>query len=144
MLAKATKRTPGQITRDEARYLFLRHVADLVDYWSDENRVCDPREKLEGLAFSILTALDGCSAGLPGYAVVPMQTPDDEKWLRTEGIDYYPTFNETQLPEGVYDIGGGMHDVFYGYRSGNVQRPKNLHDFGAHLLESAKQNGAAP
>lgn len=44
---------------------FLDHVRHLIDYWDgiDES----PRYKLEGLAHSILTTMDGLSGGFSGF-----------------------------------------------------------------------------
>lgn len=57
----------------EARNLFLLYVAKMVSFWEREERQPDMRGKLEGLAFSILAAVDGAAEGLPAYDL----TPDD-------------------------------------------------------------------
>lgn len=123
------------ITVEEARYLFMKHVADCVNYWDKESRTPDTREKLEGLAFSILTMLDGCSMGLPGYEVRPLsKNPDDTQYAIENGFDYYP--------EESYDIIGdkvALHEIFHQYMRDEIPRPKNLHDFGAYLAEEAKK-----
>lgn len=60
----------SSMTRDEAQQTFVRVVRNLVQYWDkiNENYPCDPpktcREKLEGLAFSILATLDGVDCQL--------------------------------------------------------------------------------
>lgn len=59
------------VTEREARDAFLRHVRTLIDVWERETLATTPRAKLEGLAFSLLTALDGCAASLPPYQLIP-------------------------------------------------------------------------
>jgi hypothetical protein len=100
--------TPREYTTDEAREKFLAHVRALVDWWADESRVTDPREKLSGLAFSILSALDGCAGGLPGYIVSPAPHPEDEAYLKAEGQNWYPA-----APKVECDIAGSLHELFY-------------------------------
>jgi len=80
----------SQIRVDEFRDEFLDHIAHLVKYWNDVEKE-DPIEKLEGLAFSILVALDGESAACPGYSVIPL--------------------GENPL----MDISGSLHELFYSH-----------------------------
>jgi len=44
----------NESTRD-----FLNHCWELIEYWDTETTTTSQRQRLEGLAFSILTALDG-------------------------------------------------------------------------------------
>ena len=69
--------TPEQM-RDE----YLRAIADAVRYWLAEDRAPTAREKLNGLAFSILVMLDGGSMAVPGCSVVP--NCDEGGWNREE------------------------------------------------------------
>jgi len=129
-------RQPKQISREEARYLFLEHITSLVKYWDQESRRASSREKLEGLAFSFLSALDGCAAGLPGYLLIPMQTEEDLAYAKEQGYDYNPLPPE-KADEA--DIGGSLHEEFHKYMQKEIKRPENLFDFGAYLAEMAKQ-----
>lgn len=75
------------------RERLLQHVWALVDWWERESRVPDARGKLSGLAFSILSTLDGCSPEVPPMAVRPIGEDSSEG----------------------EDIGGGLHEHFHQY-----------------------------
>lgn len=78
-----------QLTKEQAREILLTEIWDDIEYWENID-VSTCREKLQGLAFSILTTLDGRSANAPGFAVIPMN--------------------------GTENISGSLHEVFYSYR----------------------------
>ena len=50
-----------ELTTDEMKTHFLNYIHDLVDYWEHEDRAPTTKDKLEGLAFSILSTIDGDS-----------------------------------------------------------------------------------
>jgi hypothetical protein len=68
-------------TQEEAvkkeRDLFLGHVRTMIAYWNDAHGSRgDQKQRLEGLAFSIMVALDGGAGSLPsGYVVAPNHSP---------------------------------------------------------------------
>jgi len=62
MLNKTRSR---EFSKDEVIEKFLLHIAGLINCWGDEQRRTSSQERLEGLAHSILVALDGRSASLP-------------------------------------------------------------------------------
>lgn len=104
---------PRQYTVEEVRERFLRHVWGIVDHWENESREPTVRGKLEGLAFSSMSALDGSSgidlagrATLPAFAVLPSPHPDDEAHCREHGENWFPS--------GV-DI-GPLHEHFFKYK----------------------------
>lgn len=77
------------LTKDEAREILLTQIWEDIAYWENvDGKSC--REKLQGLAFSILATLDGCTVGVPQFAVIPM--------------------------DGTENISGSLHEVFYAYR----------------------------
>lgn len=84
---------------EEARVVFVQHVAGVVEYWENEKGSLTNRERLEGVAFSILTALDGGRLMMPPFAVRPI--PDEK-----EGFDCFGTV----WPDK--DLGGGLHEIF--------------------------------
>lgn len=61
---------PKCITREEARFLFLRQLIANADYWQNESRTPEIKGKCEGTIFSCLVTLDGGSVGTPGYEVI--------------------------------------------------------------------------
>jgi len=110
-----------EYTEDEVRQAFLEHVWQTIDYWDGayDQKVAQYacREKLEGLAFSLLVMLDGCSADLPGFIVAPCPHPDDKAYLQGEGENWYPENHDTDI---ACDIGGGLHDIFHTVRKEGV------------------------
>jgi hypothetical protein len=97
--------SPRALTAEEVRARFLDLVHSYVRYWDQEVEGQDTRERLEGLAFSILVILDGGSVSLPAFAVTPAPHPSDEEFHRSRGEDWFP--------EGV-DIAGDLHHEFVG------------------------------
>ncbi len=95
---------PRAYTEEEVRKAFLEHVWRMIDYWEKVPVDKTPRERIEGLAFSMLVALDGDAAALPGFQVIPSPHPDDQKFHEDEGSDWWP--NDC-------DIAGSLHDEFY-------------------------------
>lgn len=79
------------------REAFLSYVREVVAECEREQRRPTVRGKLELLAFSLLVALDGEAASLPGYRVIPVNVPMTED----------------------NDIAGGLHnDLWSGGRNG--------------------------
>lgn len=99
--------TPREYTAEEVRAKLLRHVWALIDYW-DEGKP-NKRAAMEGLAFSILSTLDGSAMDLPGFAVIPAPHPEDKEYRLEQGENYYRDFD----PEGHCDIAGGLHEHFH-------------------------------
>jgi len=111
---------PTAFTEDEIRAKFLKHVNGLITYWNgeggsnvDPNR--PPREKLEGLAFSILAMLDGSSMDLPGFSVTPCPHESDEQYHKDRGERWFP--NDV-------DIAGGLHDLLGHYKPKGKKKGK--------------------
>lgn len=102
-----------EYTMEEVREIFLRHVHHLIDYWEDEGEAVTSRDRLEGLAHSLLAMLDGCSADAPGFIVAPLPHKDDKERLESLGENWYPENDETLVN---CDIGGALHDLFYKYK----------------------------
>jgi hypothetical protein len=127
-------REAKQITADEARYLFLNQLSGLAEYWDDVEGKSS-LEKLEGLLFSVMVALDGGSGGLPGYAVVPMGQEVDIEYAKNEGFDYYPEPNINN------DISGFLHEDLGQHLRNEAKRPENLYDFGNFLADEMKRKG---
>ena len=98
---------PRVMTVDEVRAVFLDHVAGIVDYWENESRAGSVRDRLEGVAFSILVALDGEAAMLPGFTVTPSPHESDEAFHRKEGTNWFP--NDVDIADGLHEH---LHDAF--------------------------------
>ena len=93
---------------EEVREEFLSHVRSMVDYWNDIEKETT-KEKLEGLAFSILSTLDGCT-NLPCFIVAPLPHKDDRQFNIDEEEDYYAENKEDCVK---CDIAGELHELFY-------------------------------
>lgn len=92
-------------TEEEIREDFLEHIRGLVDYWENESRAKTSKEKLDGLAFSILSMLDGCSGDMPAFEVKAIGTEEDIEYFKSLDENYYPLEGE--------DISGYLHELFY-------------------------------
>lgn len=92
-------------TSEEIKEQFLEHIHDLIEYWEMESRTKGSKEKLEGLAFSILSMLDGCSGDMPAFEVRAIGTKEDVEYFKNNGMNYYPVKND--------DIAGSLHEHFY-------------------------------
>lgn len=95
-------------TMEEVREEFLGYIEMMINYWDDINSK-NTKEKLNGLAFSILSMLDGCSASLPAFIVAPFPHKDDKNFNIEEGNNYYPENNYTNIK---CDIAGELHEFF--------------------------------
>lgn len=105
---------PRQYTRDEVQDLFLRHISNMVDYWLKESRAETTEEKLEGLAFSILTAIDGQSCALPGFILAPNPHHSDGPYHKSHGENWFP--RNTTEDVVACDIGGDLHGNWHKVR----------------------------
>lgn len=99
--------SPREYTTDEVRELFLDHVRQMVLYWERESRPKTTRERLEGLAHSLLVLLDGGTV-LPGFIVAPRPHKDDKAFCKSDGENWFP-----EAPDVPSDIGGCLHELFY-------------------------------
>lgn len=102
------KKQPREVTEKELRAQFLEHIHYLVDGWDKSDRETT-KEKLQGLAFSILVMLDGESS-LPGFIVAPCPHEDDKQHRIDNGMNYYATNHKTRVK---CDIAGNLHNEFY-------------------------------
>jgi hypothetical protein len=114
-MAMPDSRVPHAYGVDEVRAKFLTHVAGLIQYWDEAERGGSQRERLEGLAHSILVALDGNAMALPGFVVAPAPHPSDRAYCVKEGENYYP-----EAPAVECDISGELHSLMYRYIKGGT------------------------
>jgi len=91
---------PRAKTVEEVREEFLSHVRMLASYWADlPNK--NARAKCEGVAFSILSAIDGCSMSLPAFDMIPHPHEEDKQYYIDNGENWYEQeiMNDCQLHE---------------------------------------------
>lgn len=106
---------PHEYTPDEIRDMLLDHIWSLIRYWGNPaENLGDTQKRLEGLAFSILSSLDGCSLNLPGFALVPMGYEEDKEYHKEEGESWFPTNEDLEGVNGV--VCTMLHEFFHGRR----------------------------
>lgn len=96
-----------ELTEDEVRDEFIGKVCDIVEYHDRTKK--DVRDKLEGVAFSILVLLDGENIDAPKFIVAPDPHPEDKDFYIGEGLNYYP---ENHMNNINCDISGSLHETF--------------------------------
>lgn len=92
----------------EIKKEFVNYIHELVEYWNN-NEKKTVKEKLNGLAFSILVLLDGESANFPQFIVVPAPHKDDKQYHIEQNEDYYP---DNDIDNINANISGELHDLF--------------------------------
>jgi hypothetical protein len=102
-----------EYTKDEVREMFLSKIWNTIHYW-DKTQTENPTQKdrLEGLAFSILVLLDG-GTELPGFIVAPLPHESDKEFLIDKGENYYPENHNSNVK---CDIAGGLHELWHEYK----------------------------
>lgn len=102
---------PREWTDTEMRRFFCEHVWAMVEWWAVESREPTPRGKLEGLAHSLLSAIDGSAMALPGYVLSPAPHEDDKDYHHRRGENWYP-----EAPDVECDIAGNLAQDFFRFR----------------------------
>lgn len=101
---------PKELTEEEVRAKVLEHVWELIQYWEKESSRTDSKGKLQGLAFSMLSMLDGDSMGIPKFIVAPDPHPKDKAYHKKEGEDWFPDNSKVNIKA---DLGGSLHEHFH-------------------------------
>lgn len=102
---------PREFTVEEVRTMFLKQVRAYIEYWSGDNVPSERtwRERMEGLAFSLLVTLDG-GTELPAFIVAPSPHPDDRLFRQGQGENWWPENLEGTVNA---DIAGCLHELFH-------------------------------
>lgn len=104
---------PKEYTPEEVMEKVLTQIWNTIEYW-DKLEGKSQRERMEGLAFSMLVILDGGCAVLPGFIVAPLPHPTDKDYHIDNGEDYFPENHEAA--ENIKaDIAGALHEYFDHY-----------------------------
>jgi len=75
-------------TKEEVRGEFIDYIRSVVDYWSEHGG--DSKDVAEGVAFSILTGIDGSAGGLSFSLDLSVSVhPEDKDYYISEGENYY-------------------------------------------------------
>jgi len=102
---------PRPYTQEEVRDRLLDHLRALAKYWADLPDI-DPRtgevlthkSRCDGLIFSVLSTLDGCSFELPAMALVLRPHPDDAVFQHENGDNWF---------EPGMEIDDMLHELYY-------------------------------
>lgn len=84
---------------DDLRDRFLNELRGLVAYWDGLPNLTS-KQKLDGLAFSVLGLLDGCTPDFPAVDLVMRPHPDDKAYSQERGEDWVEdgtTINEDAM-----------------------------------------------
>lgn len=87
---------PRAYTAEEARDMLLQHIRQTAKYWANlpatdraTGREMTMQDRCEGVAFSILSALDGCSASLPAVDLVLRPHEEDKAYNIENGDNWF-------------------------------------------------------
>jgi hypothetical protein len=93
---------------DELRARLLKHLWALIRYWKADERGLMVRDRMAGLAYSILQALDH-------FIVAPVgSTADDIEMLKEVRCHWWPQDDAVQ-EQLTGNIAGGLHEHLYKY-----------------------------
>jgi hypothetical protein len=109
-------------TGDEIREKFLGHLSNMVDYWADltsDGKAGSPktiRDRLNGLAFSFLSMLDGCVMDMPAIELVPTPHSEDKHHHQDHGNNWWPEpppeIEDATTIHGIYML----HELWHDFR----------------------------
>jgi hypothetical protein len=102
---------PRAYTAEEVRDMLLEHIRLMAKYWADLPEVDKAtgearttQDRCEGVAFSILTALDGSTMALPAFDLKLAPHPDDKEYCRSEEENWF---------EPGMELSFMLHEHFY-------------------------------
>ena len=90
-------------TEEEIKEEFLTEVENISHYWTSLPNKTN-KERCEGVAFSIMVLLDGCSA-FPAISMHIAPHEDDKQYCIESNEDYYKDnmmFNNSMLHEQIF------------------------------------------
>lgn len=98
-------------TQQEAKEVFLNHVRCMIRYWRDEEGT-STEDKLSGLAFSILSLIDGSTLSLPAMDLVLRPHESDQQYCAAQGENWWV--------DGMVVNGSPLHEEFYRHKLRDV------------------------
>jgi hypothetical protein len=124
-------RESREITKEELREQFLDGIRGLVNYW---NRVgnTSQRDKLDGLAFSILNMIDGMSGNFPCPLKLVVEYTEEDKEYCIENGNNYPV-DGMVINDSVM-----LHELYYENREEKTLYEQQVEYIKKLLLESKK------
>lgn len=80
---------PRAYTEAEVRDILLDHIRGICKYWANDDRVKTKEDLANGVAFSILSILDGDSPEIPAIDLVLRPHKEDKDSAIEDGENYY-------------------------------------------------------
>lgn len=104
-MTEQTDDKPRAYTAEEMRDLLIKHFINLARYWAKEPNQ-SVEQKCEGVVFSILSTLDGCSLDLPGFTIIPSPHEDDKAFYISEGRNWFEAvvINDDSMHEQMHRL----------------------------------------
>lgn len=126
----------SEYTDKEFRENFIEKILSLVDYWETVEGKGNKttKDRLEGLAFSILSTMDG-SGDLPRFIVAPNPHMDDKEYHKDQDESWYV---ENFKSDVNCDIGGTLHDWFHPLKKIKEEREKRTDKIDIILNDDKK------
>lgn len=98
-------------TEEEVRDMILKHIRALSSYWADlpdidkaTGRVITIKDRCDGVAFSILSMLDGCSMEIPAINLKLVPHKEDKDFLIQNNENWF---------EPDMELSFVLHEHFY-------------------------------
>ena len=90
-------------TPEETARLLVTKTVDIANYWAKvPNQTKE--QACQGVAFSILSMLDGSNVDLPAFDLVPSVHKDDKQYAIDAGHNYFEPANVVSTP---------LHEMFH-------------------------------
>jgi len=99
-----------ELNMEQVRDEFLQNLRNLCEFWSDQVHDRTEKEKLYGLAHSILVMIDGNSLCSPPFILAPDYSEEDKKFCIEEGYDYYSVNRDSNVK---CNIAGELHYMLF-------------------------------
>lgn len=95
---------PKPYTKEESREMVLSNIRGIVSYWDNLEGRSSQTDRLEGVAFSMLTMIDGCS-NLPAMDITIRPHEDDKQYSINNGERWFK--DGTVINDDCH-----LHDIF--------------------------------
>jgi len=102
---KNIKVLPRALTKEEMNAKIIEHVKALVKYW--ETVESPYASRVEGMAFSMLTMIDGSTMNVPPLSLYPDTSEDNIACAIRDGENYWPNNKEAVNEQTM------LHELFY-------------------------------
>lgn len=99
-----------EYTKEEVQEKVINHILHLIEYWDENDQTPETVDKLEGLAFSILSMFDGSTMDIPQFIIAPDPHPSDKEYLRSVNSNWY---TENHNSDVKCNIGGYLHELLF-------------------------------